>query len=139
MGPMIHSTVRSITDVGAEEREALLRFGIRSPVDLLIEAYHPLSREVICASTGIEESRLLRCLGIADLCRVPGVGSQTARLLFQADVTTASVLAASNAYKLTRRLRALNRSERVCRAAPGRATVAEWIEAARALAPGVEV
>ena len=68
-----------------------------------------------------------------DLMRVYGIGEEYSDLLQKAGVTTVAELARCDPSDLHERIRDLNVARRLVRRAPSRGTVAQWVEAAKAL------
>lgn len=129
--------IEYIEGIGEGYGARLRRAGIRTTRRLLEVCADPHGRSSLAEKTGIEETRLLKWAGMADLMRIRGIGRTYAELLAVAGVPSVRELRASKPADLTRCLSELNGRRRLCRALPSEAVVRRWIDEAKALTPVV--
>ncbi|MFC7399652.1 DUF4332 domain-containing protein [Chelatococcus sp. GCM10030263] len=125
----------SIEGVGTLMAEKLMKVGIKTTDELLERGKDPKGRKELAATTGIEESRVLKWANMADLMRVRGVGEEYSELLEAAGVDTVNELKHRNPANLTLALAAANEKRKLVRALPPETVVAGWIEQAKGLSP----
>ena len=90
-------------------------------------------REELAARTGLSAERILKFANMADLYRIPGVGSEYAELLEAAGVDTVPELAQRNAANLATALAQANDARNLSRRTPSEAEVTKWVEQAGGL------
>ena len=126
-------TIESIEGIGPKFGAALRDAGINS-VDALLDAgADGKSRRALAEKTGISESRILRCVNMADLFRINGVASQYAELLEGAGVDTVKELKHRNAENLAARMAEVNAEKKLVRRPPSVKVVSGWIIQAKEL------
>ena len=126
-------TIESIEGIGPKFGAALRAAGINS-VDALLDAgADGKSRRALAEKTGISESRILRCVNMADLFRINGVASQYAELLEGAGVDTVKELKHRNAENLAARMAEVNAEKKLVRRPPSVKVVSGWIIQAKEL------
>lgn len=91
------------------------------------------SRAALAEKTGISESRILKCVNMADLFRINGVASQYAELLESAGVDTVKELKHRNAENLAAKMSEINETKKLVRRPPSAAVVSDWVEQAKKL------
>jgi|SRR4051812_3613951 hypothetical protein len=112
--------------------------GIRSTTKLLERAATPKLRKELAESTNIPMRLILDWANIADLTRVTGVALDYAELLFAAGVKTVKDLGRRNAVTLVARMAEMNARGKRVDLLPQEKRAARWIEAAKALPPGMQ-
>lgn len=128
-------SIETIEGVGPKSGEAFRNAGINS-VDALLEAgADRKARAALAEKTGISETRILRCVNMADLFRINGVASQYAELLEGAGVDTVKELKNRNVENLTAKMTEINNEKNLVRRAPSVKVVGGWITQAKSL-PG---
>jgi predicted flap endonuclease-1-like 5' DNA nuclease len=127
--------ILSIEGVGATMAEKLMKVGIKTTDELLERGKDPKGRKDLAATTGIDESRVLKWANMADLMRIKGVGEEFSELLEVAGVDTVNELKHRNPANLTLALAEANEKRKLVRAVPPESVVAGWIEQAKGLAP----
>lgn len=125
--------VEQIEGIGPVYGERLRGAGIATTAQLLKACSDPKGRRGTAATTGIDETLLLKWANRADLMRVKGIGTQYSDLLEAAGVDTVKELRTRNAANLAARLAEVNGSRKLTRAIPAERMVAGWIEQAKLL------
>ena len=87
-------SIGAIEDIDPDEAKALKAVGIRTTEKLLEAAKNPKGRKSLAAKAELDEKKLLRWANIADKLRIKGMGSEKAKLLRRAGVTTPSAMSA---------------------------------------------
>lgn len=126
-------SIEKIEGIGPKLGEALRNAGIRTVDDLLEAGAEKRSRTALAEKTGISESRLLKCVNMADLLRINGVASQYAELLECAGVDTVKELKHRNAENLAAKMAEVNGEKRLVRRPPSATVVNDWISQAQKL------
>lgn len=126
-------SIEKIEGIGPKLGEALRNAGIRTVDDLLEAGAEKRSRTALAEKTGISESRLLKCVNMADLFRINGVASQYAELLECAGVDTVKELKHRNAENLAAKMAEVNGEKRLVRRPPSATVVNDWISQAQKL------
>ena len=125
--------IEQIEGVGPATGEALRNAGVRTVEQLLDAGGDRASRAALAEKTGISESRLLKCVNMADLFRINGVASQYAELLEGAGVDTVKELKNRNAENLAAKMIEVNKVKRLVRRTPSTSVVSDWVEQAKKL------
>ena len=112
--------------------------GIRSTTTLLARAATPKLRKELVERTNIPMRLVLDWANIADLTRDRGIALDYAELLFAAGVNTVKDLGRRNAATLVARMNKINSDKRRVALLPSEQRVVRWIDAAKALKPGME-
>ncbi|MBT8083616.1 MAG: DUF4332 domain-containing protein [Woeseia sp.] len=128
--------IEDIEGIGPKTGATLRENGIRSVDDLLKAGSSKGGRARLAEKTGLNESRVLKCVNMADLFRVKGVASQYAELLEAAGVDTVKELKNRNAENLLAKMEEANAAKRLVRKTPSVKVIASWIDQAKKL-PGV--
>lgn len=129
---MAHS-IEKIEGIGPKTGAALRNAGIRTVQGLLEAGCDKKSRKSLADRTGISESRILKCVNMADLFRIKGVASQYAELLECAGVDTVNELKHRNAENLAAKMAAVNEEKKLVRRPPSVAVVSSWVSQAKQL------
>lgn len=131
------SKIESIEGIGPKLGAAFRDAGIRT-VDSLLEAGGSRKdRASLSIKTGISETRILKCVNMADLFRINGVASQYAELLECAGVDTVKELKNRNAENLAAAMAKVNEVKNLVRRPPSRRVVSDWVVQAKKLPPKV--
>ncbi|MFV0590913.1 MAG: DUF4332 domain-containing protein [Draconibacterium sp.] len=127
--------ITEIEGIGPVFQEKLSGAGITTVEGLLEAGAAKSGRKKLAESTGIDESKILTWVNMADLFRVKGVASQFAELLKAAGVDTVKELRNRNAENLHAKLTEVQAEKKITRAVPALSQVADYIEQAKALTP----
>ena len=130
-------SIETIEGIGPKSGEAFRAAGIRTVEDLLTRGASKGSRQELAASTGLSETRILRCVNMADLFRINGVASQYAELLESAGVDTVKELKHRNAENLAAKMAEVNEEKKLVRRSPSAIVVQGWVSQAKKLAAKV--
>ena len=127
--------IEKIEGIGPKSGEALRNAGIKTVDDLLDAGASRKARAALAIKTGISESRILKCVNMADLFRINGVASQYAELLECAGVDTVKELQHRNAENLATQMAEVNKTKNLVRRPPSTTIVRDWVAQAKKL-PG---
>ena len=125
--------ISDIEGIGPKTSEAFRNAGIKTVEDLLEAAGDKKGRQILADKIEITESRLLKCVNMADLFRIKGVAGQYAELLEGAGVDTVKELKQRNVENLVAKMNDVNAEKRLVRKTPSIKVVASWIEQAKVL------
>ena len=125
-------SIRRVVAIDERHLARLRQAGIRTRDDLLLACGDSCGRGAIAGATGIAVRLLHRWADVADLTRIRGVGHGYAELLTRAGVDGVDGLRTQDPQLLAARLASLHAGRP--RSCPSAATVADWIDQARALA-----
>jgi predicted RecB family nuclease len=106
---------------------------IRTTEKLLDAAYSVKGRKELAAATGIAEQQWLDWANNADCMRIKGMGSEKAKLLRRAGVTTVGELSHRNPKKLVEAMVEANTRHKLMRVQPSEKSVRALIERAKRL------
>jgi predicted flap endonuclease-1-like 5' DNA nuclease len=130
--------INDVEGIGPAYAEKLRLAGVRSVDALLKMAAARKGRSNLAATTGIDESLILKWVNIADLYRLKGIGSEYSELLEKAGVDTVKELRNRNAENLWEKMKEVNSSGRpLVRQLPSLKSVKTWIKQAQKLDPKV--
>jgi predicted flap endonuclease-1-like 5' DNA nuclease len=107
--------------------------GVRSTDALLQMGSTTARRKTLAAKCGTSPAAILKAVHTADLCRIKGVGSEFAELLWTAGVASVAELGHRNPEHLTIKLVEICQQRRIERGVPSQKMVAGWIAQAKAL------
>lgn len=130
-------SIEAIEGIGPKTGAALRAAGIRSVEKLLEAGADSKARRTLAEKTGIDETRILRWVNMADLFRVNGIASQYAELLEGAGVDTVKELRNRNAENLAQKMTEVNNEKSLVRRAPSVKVVNGWITQAKTLPPKI--
>jgi predicted flap endonuclease-1-like 5' DNA nuclease len=126
--------ISEVEGIGPEHAAKLAEAGIHTTETLLERGATPRGRTGIEAATGISGKLILEWINHADLMRIDGVGSEYADLLEAAGVDSPAELAHRNAANLAGTFQEIDAARPDwIRRVPSEATVAGWIEQAKAM------
>lgn len=129
---MVHS-IEDIEGIGGSFANKLKAARIETIEALLKEGATRQGRKEIAAETGIDESKILRWVNMADLFRIKGVGEEYSDLLEAAGVDTVVELANRKPENLYSKMMEINKDKNLVRRIPSSEQVSEWINQAKAL------
>jgi predicted flap endonuclease-1-like 5' DNA nuclease len=130
--------IEDVEGIGASYGEKLREAGLQSTGDFLEKCKTPQGRKTVAESTGISDKLILRWANLSDLMRISGIGPQFSELLEAAGVDTVKELKHRNAENLAEAMEKINGEKKLARTSPAAKTVAEWIEQAKSMEPGIE-
>ena len=126
-------SIEKIEGIGPKLGTALRNAGVKTVDDLLEAGGSKKARTDLANKTGISESRILKCVNMADLFRINGVASQYAELLENAGVDTVKELKHRNADNLAEKMAEVNAEKNLVRRTPSPTVVRSWISQAAEL------
>ncbi len=129
--------ISAIEGIGPKTSEALRDAGVKTVEDLLDAACDKKGRQQLAQKTEITEARLLKCVNMADLFRIKGVGSQYAELLEGSGVDTVKELKQRNVDNLVAKMNDVNEEKNLVRKTPSVKVVGAWIQQAKNLPPKI--
>lgn len=129
--------IKQIEGIGPAMAEKLENVGITKVEQLLEKGATKAGRTALATETGIDESKILRWVNMADLFRVKGIAEENSDLLEAAGVDTVKELRTRNAENLHAKLAEVNAEKNLVRALPSLSSVESWIEFAKGLEPMV--
>ena len=116
-----------------EQASKLAAAGIHTTDELLARAGEKKPRHELARSTKIPERTLEEYVAIADLCRIPGVGPEMARLFRAAHAKNTAELAQQDPKRFFDAIQATNDKLKISQNPPDPKSVAAWIEKAKQL------
>lgn len=131
------ASIVDIEGIGPAYQEKLALAGIKTVEGLLKEGASKKGRGIIAEASGLDESRILVWVNMADLFRIKGVASQFAELLKASGVDTVKELRTRNAENLHAKLEEVNAEKKLTRVVPSLDKVTDFIEQAKGLEPMV--
>ena len=127
--------ITEIEGIGPAYQEKLALAGVKTVEGLLEAGASKAGRKKIAEESGLDESRILVWVNMADLFRVKGVASQFAELLKAAGVDTVKELRNRNAENLHAKLVEVQEEKKITRSVPALSQVEDFIEQAKKLEP----
>lgn len=122
-----------IEGIGVTVGKKLNTAGIKSVNGLLKEGATKKGRKKLAEASGIDESKILTFVNMADLYRVKGIGSEYSELLVKAGVDSVKELSKRKPANLTQAMEDLNSKKKLVRAVPTLKRVEGWVESAKSL------
>lgn len=129
--------ISEIEGIGPVYSEKLEKVNISTVEALLEKGATRSGRKSIADESGIDESKILDWVNMADLFRIKGVASQFAELLKASGVDTVKELRNRNAENLHAKLIEVQEEKKLTRTVPGLSQVEDFIEQAKNLDPMV--
>lgn len=129
--------ITEIEGIGPVFAEKLAGVGVTTVEGLLEAGASRSGRKKLVDGTGIDDSKILTWVNMADLFRIKGIASQFAELLQASGVDTVKELRNRNAENLHAKLTEVQAEKKLTRAVPALSQVADFIEQAKALDPVV--
>ena len=127
--------ITEIEGIGPVYQEKLAAAGVTTVEGLLEAGASKSGRKKIAEESGLDESKILVWVNMADLFRIKGVASQFAELLKAAGVDTVKELRNRNAENLHAKLVEVQEEKKITRSVPGLTQVTDFIEQAKKLEP----
>lgn len=129
--------IKNIEGIGPKYAEILNQNGIKTTMHLLQTGSDRQGRKQLCDKTQISEKNILRWVNMCDLFRIKGVAGQYSELLEAAGVDTVKELRNRNAENLAEKMAEVNKEKKLCRSAPSKKSISDWVEQAKTLDPMV--
>ncbi|WP_425639092.1 DUF4332 domain-containing protein [Algoriphagus yeomjeoni] len=129
--------ITMIESIGPAMKEKLAAAGVSTVEGLLEKGASKAGRKAIAEASGLDESKVLVWVNMADLFRINGVASQFAELLKAAGVDTVKELRTRNPENLHAALVKTQEEKGLTRVVPAASKVADFIEQAKSLEPMV--
>ena len=129
--------IDELEGVGPVKTKAFAEAGIQTTEELLEQCGPAAGRKAFADKHGMNSKELLRCVNMADLMRVSGVGEEYSDLLEAAGVDTVKELKHRVPANLTAKMAEVNEQKKLVRSLPSESKVAGWVEQAKALEPKV--
>jgi predicted flap endonuclease-1-like 5' DNA nuclease len=129
--------ITMIESIGPVMKDKLAAAGISTVEGLLEKGASKSGRKLISESSGVDASKILDWVHMADLFRINGVASQFAELLKEAGVDTVKELRTRNAENLHVALIKTQEEKGLTRAVPSASKVEDFIAQAKELEPMV--
>jgi len=125
--------IHDVEGVGPVRREKFLAAGIKDTDGLLKSTKTPKQRQDLAEKTGISVKWILKFANMADLFRVPGIGSEYSQLLEASGVDTVIELSTRIPKNLHTKVSEVNKEKKNTRQPPSLAEITSWIEEAKKL------
>lgn len=129
--------ITMIESIGPAMKEKLAAAGITTVEALLEKGGSKAGRKAVADASGLDESKILVWVNMADLFRINGIASQFAELLKAAGVDTVKELRTRNAENLHAALVKTQEEKGLTRVVPAASKVVDFIEQAKVLEPMV--
>lgn len=129
--------ITMIESIGPVMKEKLAAAGVSTVEGLLEKGCSKAGRKAIADASGLDESKILVWVNMADLFRINGIASQFAELLKAAGVDTVKELRNRNPENLHAALVKTQEEKGLTRVVPAPSKVADFIEHAKTLEPMV--
>ena len=127
--------IEDIEGIGQGRGNALREIGITT-IQQLFDQYRQAdgSRGGLASKLEIEEDIVRQWVSMADLMRIPGIGSQYSELLEASGVHSVPELADQDALSLAEKMHQINKTQNITvLALPGTSAVSAWITIAKSL------
>lgn len=131
------ASIINIEGIGPVYAEKLIAANIKTTQALLKEGGDKNGRKRIAEATGIDESKILRWVNMADLFRIKGIAEEYSDLLEAAGVDTVKELGTRKPDNLHAKLVAVNAEKKMVRQLPTQKKVTNWVMQAKDLTPMV--
>ncbi len=125
--------ISTIEGIGPAFQEKLEGAGIATVEALLEAGASDSARAALAEATGIPQKRIDTWVGMADLFRVKGIGSQFAELLVRSGIGSVSELAGADATALRATLEVSNEEKNMVNKIPSVDTLSNFIAEAASL------
>lgn len=129
--------ITEIEGIGPAFQEKLAKADITTVEGLLEAGASKAGRKKIAEASGLDESKILGWVNMADLFRIKGVASQFAELLEAAGVDTVKELRNRNAENLHAKLVEVQEEKKITRTVPALSKVVDFVDQAKKLDPKV--
>ncbi|KGN98505.1 ferredoxin [Porphyromonas macacae] len=135
---MANYKVIDIEGIGETYAKKLNAAGITNTNQLLKACASKADRKKLAEKTGIDPKKILSFANMADLYRIPGVGSEYADLLERSGVDTVVELATRKPENLVAKMEEVNAAKKLVRRTPVLKMVEKWVKAAKELPRVIE-
>jgi predicted RecB family nuclease len=125
--------IEALPGVSSEVATKLINANVRTTDDLLKLGNDPQAMNQVATRTGLEEPKIRRLVGTADLMRVKGIVPQIATLLQETGVESVDELAKANPTSLAQALADKNVKEKTVVKLPTSTDVESWRKEAKQL------
>jgi predicted flap endonuclease-1-like 5' DNA nuclease len=122
-----------VEGIGPVYADKLAAVGVKTVESLLDWGATPKGRKDIATRTGIDESRILKWVNMADLYRIKGIGSEYSELLEAAGVDTVVELSKRVGANLSVKMAEINAEKKLVRKVPTQTQVEDWVAQAKTL------
>ncbi len=129
--------ITEIEGIGPAMEAKLLKADINTVEKLLDKGCTKAGRKELAALTGLEESKILVWVNMADLFRIKGIGRQFSELLKAAGVDTVKELRTRKPENLHAALVKVQEEKRITKAVPALSQVINFVEQAKGLEPRI--
>lgn len=129
--------ITMIESIGPVFKEKLAAAGVTTVEGLLEKGASKAGRKSIAEASGVDESKILTWVNMADLFRIKGVASQFAELLKAAGVDTVKELRNRNPENLHAALVKTQEEKGLTRAVPALSRIEAFVAEAKELEPMV--
>lgn len=130
--------IHDIEGIGPTYSDKLVQNGITQVSHLLEKGATKNGRSSLAAATGIDESRILKWVNMADLFRIKGIGEEYSQLLEISGVDTVKELGHRVPANLHAKMLEINNEKKLMRTMPSLVAVENWVEQAKSLEPVVK-
>jgi predicted flap endonuclease-1-like 5' DNA nuclease len=129
--------IEELEGIGPAYGAKLIAAGVETVEGLLEAGKTAKGRKELAEKTGIDGSRIMTWVNMADLCRIKGVGPQFSELLQASGVDTVKELRHRRADNLQAKLTEVNAEKKLTRVVPTQDQVQAFIDFAKTLEPVV--
>jgi predicted flap endonuclease-1-like 5' DNA nuclease len=129
--------IEELEGIGPAYSAKLIAAGVETVEGLLEAGKTAKGRKELAEKTGIDGSRIMTWVNMADLCRIKGVGPQFSELLQASGVDTVKELRNRRADNLQAKLTEVNAEKKLTRVVPTQDQVQAFIDFAKTLEPVV--
>ncbi|WP_026954102.1 DUF4332 domain-containing protein [Algoriphagus vanfongensis] len=130
-------SIDAIEGIGEVYKGKLAEAGVKSVEGLLEAGATKAGRKKLAEASGVDESKILTWVNMADLFRINGVGSQFAELLKATGVDTVKELRNRNAANLHEALTKTQEEKGLTKVVPALSKVEDFVAQAKELDPVV--
>lgn len=127
--------IADIEGIGPVFAEKLANAGVKTVEKLLETGASRSGRKSLADTTGIDDSKILKWVNMADLYRIKGIGSEYAELMEAAGVDTVKELRNRNAANLSAKMIEINETKKLVRREPNLSMVEDFVNQAKQLDP----
>jgi len=131
------NSISQIEGIGPANAKKLKKCNIGSVGKLLKDGCTKKGRKEIAKESGVDESKILKWVNMADLFRIKGVASEYSELLEAAGVDTVKELRNRNAANLHAKMEEINAKKKLVRRTPSASQVDGFVKHAKKLKPMV--
>lgn len=129
--------IEEIEGIGPAYGAKLTEAGVKTVEQLLEVGATPKGRADLAEKTGIDKSRILKWVNMADLFRIKGIGSEISELMEAAGVDTVKELRNRIPANLHAKMVETNEAKNLVRQVPSLSQVEKFVEEAKTLEPKV--